>query len=40
MWNQHDFFLWVYVSITVSQVLEDFDSESDPVAGHDTDNTL
>jgi len=40
MWNQHCFFLRVYVSITVSQVLEDFNSGRDPVAGHGTDNTL
>lgn len=30
MWNQHGFFLWVYVP--VSQVLEDFNSERDPMA--------
>ena len=32
MWNQHGFFLWVYVSVTVSQVPEDFNSERDPGA--------
>jgi hypothetical protein len=32
MWNQHGFFLWVCVSVTLSQEFEDFNSERDPVA--------